>query len=836
MSKTKKITSLQTQYTVSAFILGIIVIAAAAITYHELTRTSEQLSRQTQYIASLFRITGETKEQINHTIKAINIYMLEPEHSNQKELVKQKLDFARSNILKLSDSPVILKLDLKKNIKQLSARINQLQTESQQLFHIRINANKQYPAMAVSESRLLPTRNQISTIFNVTLEELKETQNLEITPQFNLIIKARYAWLRIISEFRFYMTNRMGTLNEQILLDQENLIDSSIAVIKDYVNTLLSPEFFDYFGFEGQALLETLPGLINKWESGFQEVKRINHSGHWRIDTEIMRASIIPLSDEILLLINNIENKLQSENETVRTALNRATSRQSQVLVTVILLFLIYIIVSIILLKQLLIKPIRIMAKAFKSAAINPSSLNQLQFKKTRETADLLDAFNLMSEQVSKRQLELEHRALHDSLTLLPNRILMQQRLDYQELIAKREQSIFSLMMLDLNRFKEINDTLGHHVGDELLKQVSNRLDHLIRKVDTVARLGGDEFAILLPNSDHLAAAIVSDKIAASLKKEFTINNYTLQISSSIGIAEYPKDGDDVSALMQHADIAMYCSKKNKSRYEFYDPTEDTYSLAQLSLGRDLETALATDQLEMYLQPKIDIQSGQINGAEALLRWHHPEYGYINPEKIVEIAEHVELIDKLTYWIIHRSIQNCSQVALPEYFDLSINLAVQSLRDANLINETISALEQNRSFHHQLTFEVTESAMMNNPEQSINILNALKDLGIRISIDDFGTGFSSLAYLKQLPVNELKIDKSFVMDIQDDESDKAIVFSTIKLSHSLGLNVVAEGVENQQTLDVLRDMECDIAQGYYFSKPVSAEEFKHYMNNYNQGK
>ena len=832
MTESGTTVSLQRQYTISAVILGIIVIIAALIAYNEMTRASRTVSKEAQDIAELLEITSDIQYQITHANKAINIFMLEPERKEQRALLDKELDNSLSNIHTLSSHSIIKKLNLNNKLDMLFSDINQLKKSSDKVFNIRISANEQYPALFVSAESMRPARNKIYTVFNTTLDELRSSPKLTVTPELNLLLKARYTWLRTISEYRLYLTNRIGSFNEKRLLQQEQHIESHITLLKNQVRSLTAESIEKYFGFEGQALIKTLPGLINNWETAYLKVKKINHSGKWRLDTEMMRNTIIPLSEKIQHLINDINSTLKTENQTIMAGLNKAATTQSYVLAAVILLFMTYIILSIILLKQLLIKPLALIARALKNAATNPSTLNKLSLKKTKETTDLLDAFNLMSEQVNKRQSELEHRALHDSLTALPNRILLQQRLDYQTLIAERDDTQFTLMMLDLNRFKEINDTLGHHIGDELLIQVSSRLSNLIRQVDTIARLGGDEFAILLPNTNRHNAAVVAEKIASALKNEFIANTYTLKISSSIGITNFPDDGNDVNILLQRADIAMYCSKRNKSKYEFYDPDEDTHSVAQLSLGRDLELAILNNQLEMYFQAKIDINTGLINGAEALLRWNHPEHGTINPEKIIELAEHAGLINKLTYWIIHQSIKSCTEGELPDNFDLAINLSVQSLRDTNLLAETMDALSIHNKFKQKLTFEVTESAMMNNPEQSITILNSLTKIGIQISIDDFGTGFSSLAYLKQLPVNQLKIDKSFVMDMQTDDSDKAIVFSTINLSHSLGLNVVAEGVENAETLRILKEMNCDVAQGYYFSKPVPIKDFFQFIADY----
>ena len=832
MDKPKKSISLQTQYVKSALLLGSVVVLAAYMAYTEIIKSSSRLTDDAQKISQLLELTSKTSTNIYQLDKAIDTFMLEPERTEQRDIVKNKLEDTLQIIEHLKTRPTIFTLKLNTTLASLSHRIISLGEASELLFNIRISAHKQYPSLAVSAEMMLPVRNKLNTAFSVALTELQEKPNQTITSNFNNLINNQSIWLRTISEYRLYLTNRFGSFNNKQMLEQESLIEAQVARLRKGVNTLIKPAEDGKFGFQGTDYILSLPGLIDDWETAYLAVKKINHSKNWRRDSEVMRSTIIPLTNEISVLLEKINSALKDKNHQLMLNLKDSGNYQTYILAGVISSLLIYIIASFFLLKILLLKPISLMAKTLKEEAHNPSSLIKLDLNKTRETEDLIEAFTTMGKQVASRQKELEHHALHDSLTSLPNRMLLNQRLEYQTLIASREKSKFTLLFLDLNRFKEINDTLGHHFGDELLIQTSNRLSALIRKVDTVARLGGDEFAILLPNTERHQAVVVALKISQSLKKEFSIDSYSLQISSSIGIAEFPDDGDDVNTMIQHADIAMYSSKKNKSLYEFYDPQEDTHSLAQLSLGRDLKSAIENNQLEIYFQPKVNLLTGGISGAEALLRWNHPEHGFINPEKIIEISEHVGLINNLSYWIIEHAISGCAHNQLPEDFDLSINLAVQNLRDSYLITETMSAINNHASYKGSITFEVTESAMMSNPEQSINILNELKKRGINISIDDFGTGFSSLAYLKQLPVSQLKIDKSFVMDMQKSESDRTIVFSTINLSHSLGLNVVAEGVEDKSTLQLLQQMDCDIAQGYLFSKPVPAREFHRFYTTY----
>lgn len=832
MSKHNKTVSLQKQYVISALLMAGIVLFAAFITYIEFIKNTTSLTNKIRATSSLLELTAQASKNIYQLDKAIDAFMLEPDRNEQRNSVQDYLVGTQTIIARLQRISSDLQLALSPTLTELSGKINQLGKSAETVFNIRTNAMQQYPSLDVTARFMRPIRNKLHTVFDLALSDIQESKEQPLTTEVIDLIHAQTTWLRTVSEYRLYLTNRFGSFNQAIMREQEQGIDNHITELREKVNKILKPARKGFYGFEGSEEILKLPELVEQWGHAYSKVKAINNSNNWRRDSEYMRTVIVPLENDIGNIIEQIDSSLSTRHHQLMNDLRKSASSHNFLLAGVISIFLIYIIASLFLLKTMLIKPIALIAKTLKEEADNPSSLTRLQLNQTTETKDLIDAFVSMGQQVASRQKELEYHALHDPLTSLPNRMLLNQRLEYQTLIANREKTKFSLLFLDLNRFKEINDTLGHHIGDELLAQISQRLSDLIRNVDTVARLGGDEFAVLLPQTDRNQAVTVAQKISATLRKGFSISNYSLQVSTSIGITEFPSDGDNLQRIIQHADIAMYSCKKNKSNYEFYDPEEDTLSLAQVSLGRDLKQAIENHSLEMHFQPKVDLQTGEINGAEALLRWNHPEMGYINPEKIIEVAERAELLDHLTYWIIHQSIQTCSHSGLPDSFDLSINLAVQSLRDSNLITETRNAIEMNPGFTHRLTFEVTESAMMNNPEQSIKILNALKKLGIKISIDDFGTGFSSLAYLKQLPVSQLKIDRSFVMDMQDDESDRAIVLSTINLSHSLGLDVVAEGVENLPTARLLKGMNCNSAQGYYFSKPVAAGDFLQFLSSY----
>ena len=430
--------------------------------------------------------------------------------------------------------------------------------------------------------------------------------------------------------------------------------------------------------------------------------------------------------------------------------------------------------------------------------------------------------FTDISERYSYQQV-LKHQAYHDSLTGLPNRSLLHKHLD--KLLSTSNNQL-AFMIIDLDRFKEINDSLGHLSGDILLKMIGPRLQDVLGEDDVLARLGGDEFAILL-KTHHIIDDVVkiSKSLLTAITEPFDLEGMQIQIDASIGIAISPLHSDDGSTLMRYADVAMYHAKTNKLGYSIYDRELDSHSPKRLALFGEIRQAIDTNQFTLYYQPKIKISDKSIVGFEALLRWNHPKYGLLSPDDFIPLAELGEIINPLTFWVINQAITDRQKWSAQDWhFDVAVNVSVRNIQDMSIIDKINELIETNGMQHKHLEMELTESAVMTDPVRAQETLQKINDLGIRISIDDYGTGYSSLAYLKKLPIDNLKIDKSFVFEMINNDNDALIVRSTIKLAHNLNLKVIAEGVENQDSLDLLEIMGCDYAQGYYISKPIPADD------------
>ena len=435
--------------------------------------------------------------------------------------------------------------------------------------------------------------------------------------------------------------------------------------------------------------------------------------------------------------------------------------------------------------------------------------------------------YNDLLEQANAK---LRHAATHDSLTDLPNRVLLAERLNQAIARATRHSGRFAVLVVDLDRFKAINDSLGHIAGDELLQEVARRLSALLRREDTLARLGGDEFVLVVDQiSSPQDAEVVARKVLAEVALPTKLQGLDVHVSPSVGISVCPDDGADAETLLQHADAAMYdAKKKGRNTFQFFAPAMNAFARERLELESGLRNALAQREFELHFQPKVDIASGHIESAEALIRWRHPKRGLIPPGGFIPLAEETGLIVPIGRWVLAES---CRQVHVwnqlvpaAEALTLHVNMSARQLQAATLTEDVAAILGESGFEPRNLVLEITEGVLVHDPEAAIAKLNEIKRLGVRLAIDDFGTGYSSLSYLQRFPIDILKIDKSFVDHVTDGGTASALARAIVKLGPTLGLEVVAEGIETAEQAEELRALQCDQGQGYYFSHPLPAED------------
>jgi diguanylate cyclase (GGDEF)-like protein len=437
--------------------------------------------------------------------------------------------------------------------------------------------------------------------------------------------------------------------------------------------------------------------------------------------------------------------------------------------------------------------------------------------------AGLVPMLRRATRQIRSHLDDSEYEALHDGLTGLPNRTLFEDRVRLAISRSDRAHDSAAVMLLDLNRFKEVNDTLGHAAGDTLLREVAARVGTTLRGADTVARLGGDEFAVVLGDVELGDAEETATRIHEALAEPMVIEGLAISVGASIGIALYPAHGDSVSDLLQHADVAMYESKQDKTPYVIYNPVTDTNNAERLSLTTDLHSAIARRELSLVYQPTLDLRTGNVVGVEALLRWQHPTLGLLSADHFIPLAENVGLADDLSEWALGEAIRQCGEWTRSGLeLTVGVNIDGRSLVDLDFPARIRALLEAHGVDASRIELEITETSIMTDPVRVRRVATLLAELGVSLAIDDFGTGYSSLSYLSRLPISKLKIDRSFVSRMESSERDAIIVGATVELAHNLGLLVVAEGIEDADRLETLRALGADLAQGHFIGAPVGA--------------
>ncbi|HEU4653661.1 MAG TPA: EAL domain-containing protein [Steroidobacteraceae bacterium] len=446
------------------------------------------------------------------------------------------------------------------------------------------------------------------------------------------------------------------------------------------------------------------------------------------------------------------------------------------------------------------------------------------------EIGALATSINHMREGIAAREQEILRLAYRDTLTQLPNRSLFNDRLRAAIAAASAASHSLAVLVMDLDRFKEINDTLGHTVGDHVLREFARLLSEAVRNPESIARLGGDEFAVLLENVDQRMAEHLTQQIARAFEPPIDYQGQLLDVGASIGLALYPQHGADSGTLLRNADIAMYVAKRNKSGIAVFDPHYDKHQQQHLSMLGELRRAVERGELRVFYQPKVTLAIAGTRSAEALLRWEHPTRGFIPPGDFIPFAEQTGYIKVLTRWVLEESIRQCGRWrANGQPVRVSVNISARDLSNRDLPDVIAQLLLQNATPAELICLEITESGFMEDPTHARAVMQRLHDLGVKLSIDDYGTGYSSLAYIAQLPVHELKIDRAFISRMTEDAMTTTIVRSTIELGHSLGLNVVAEGVEDEAGMKVLKQYGCDHLQGYFFSPPLPPAKFEDWL-------
>jgi len=827
--------SLKGRYLLVSIILAVLSITGAWVAYLNVSSTNQASIRHIEAHDQVDKHINQIRDAIWKTEESFKAYMFSPS-DQQKKLMISHQSLALHTTQELTKVGWIKEIGQFEESKALAKNISMLTDAIDQVIGVRTNIELLFPGIELIREVLSPMNNAFYTHATLAMEEISETVKGKSKPElYEDFEECRHAWARMISGFRLFLVNKAGVFvdsGETLRVQGANNIELSYEQVEKYLEKLEKAELRGELGLQASDSLHNMRHYSHDWYTGYQEFKKISTSEDWRTDVPFIKNTITPLFNKIWQDLSELHHHIEVVIEQDVAALSALTETIAQLLWGLVAILLILIIVGQIYLYRMVLAPISMVVNALKAESLGHDyPQHNLPKQRLDETQELIDAFSEMRNQIHARESQLEYQALHDDLTDLPNRTQLVRRIDSLIENAVGCNESFTLLLLDLDRFKEVNDALGHRIGDLVLQAVSERLVNRLRNTDIVARLGGDEFAILLPGAKLDYSESVAQMICTVIEQDICVDDYTLYVGISVGVVVYPEHGENSQTLIQHADIAMYTAKHSNKNYAVYDNFLDLHSPERLSLVTDLRKAIDNGTLQLYYQPKVDLSSGEVKSVEALLRWIHPERGFIPPFELVTLAEHTGLIKPLTSWVLEEACKQCAEWHKRGiHLKIAVNLSVWNLQDPNLDEQIRSCMQKWEIDPDCLELEITESGMMADPDNALKMLTQLSNMGIELSIDDYGTGFSSLSYLKQLPVSYLKIDKSFVMNIYSDDDDAVIVRSTIDLAHNLGLKVIAEGVENQDIWDILEILRCDYLQGFLMCKPVPAADFEKWLS------
>lgn len=822
--------SLRQRYLGVALFLVMVVVVSAIATERYVSSTAHASAVSIEQRNRIQQLGRSLRNAIWGAEYALQSYVLMPD-AGFRAAVESNLRTALIDLAALAGQDWIRTHELQPALQRIDARLDALAGSTRELMDIRADANRLFPSAALMDDVLSPANARFQTAVTVVLAEIEAEGGAQRAEAYRLFQDTARTWSQMIAAFRLYVVRRAGLYSDtaRSLDDAGHDVALLLEMTERQLEALTVLEQRQGLDLQGSETLRQLRNATAAWKAGLTRFRSQQGNSHWRSDVPLILEEIQPAFAEVWTQLDRIDERLEGDAERNVSLWAQVAQQLNINLLSLALLATVAIAVGFIFFQHTVLQPLSQLTRAMKAVAKGEPHA-KLPRVNSVEAGDLVEAFAHMRRAVHERQRALRHQALHDTLTGLPNRTLLHDRLQQSVLAAERgHQSDFSLLMLDLDRFKEINDTLGHAAGDHVLCEIASRLGGLVRRSDTVARLGGDEFAILLPGMQLRQAQEIAQLIADTVERPLFYQDRDLPVGVSIGIAVHPHHGRDVETLFKHADVAMYVAKRNGLAYSVYNVQQDQHSLGRLALISELRAAIADDALMLHYQPKVDMRDGSLLGVEALLRW--PKWSAIPTEYLIRTAEKTSLIKPLTQWVLQTAVRQIAQWhGSGRELAVAVNLSTWNLAHSD-IDVTVQALLREHGVPAALLeLEITENAMMQNPERAHAILDRLAALGVRLTVDDYGTGFSSLAYLKTMPVDAIKIDKSFVSDMLVDENAAVIVRSTIDLAHNLGMRVVAEGVSSREIWDLLEILGCDAAQGFLIAHPLPAQALHEWLH------
>ncbi|MCG8487508.1 MAG: EAL domain-containing protein [Chromatiales bacterium] len=817
------------RYTYLAVLVGAALIAFAFVGWSLVkSSTQTQISNiVSRTLASAVLADAQTQLNLieNHLQRIlIDPIKEEPEDiSNGLAQLEQVLTDLTESLKRLPAGNSDVALTLQVDHQQLERKIKEL-------IEVRRDVQAWFPAMKLMLDEMYPYNQRVLGNLQLLEHELQSDDEV----QMDLIMQLssmRRLWLGMTGEFRLVIANRFGIFLANSNPAPEERYDTIINYSVRFIERLKILQ--DHFHRQSAnfVVVESLHGVevdYLAWMSDFNQVREVMQMPTWRQDLNFMQEQVTPVFNEIRQTLSVVDLNLDTQSAEDITQLTQTAKRLSTSILVMAVMGLLMLVLAYLFIKRNLLQPIADTAHALKLEASGSLEVANQPSSNLRETRDLVEAFSEMRRQVHSRQSHLDHMVHHDALTQLPNRILFRDRLAHALEIALRGDVMVGLMFLDLDRFKQVNDSLGHLVGDELLKVVAERLTSLMRSSDTVARLSGDEFAILIEGiNSREDMEPLAEKILKAIKEPFNIANNELRVSASIGIAIAPHDDISVEHLLRDADTAMYEAKRQgRSAYRFFSGEMTRRASESLLLENEIRLAVELEQFIYHFQPIVETRSGRLFCFEALLRWDHPDRGLLDPEVFLDVLDETGLINTLFEPMLAHAIafQQEQSKMRKETVAVSINLSARLLNDPTFCRGLLESLVSGEVPLGSLILEITEDTLTQELAEADVFLQQAKALGARIALDDFGTGQASLSHLRQFPFDILKIDRDFVKNVNVDNYDASLVTAMIQLAHAFQIDVVAEGVESEAQLAFLQQQRCDYIQGYLIGIPQHAEE------------
>ncbi|MEN8170002.1 MAG: bifunctional diguanylate cyclase/phosphodiesterase [Pseudomonadota bacterium] len=819
--KTKKNTgvySLRQRYLFASTIIIILIFAFAWLAQSYVSNSSEQHQNNIEDRLQANRYVRQLRNEVLHIEKRLEAFMWTPSAQRRNE-VHHTIDRSLHYFELLRQHQWIIKNEIEHELGDFSQDLKALHITLDRVMDMRQEKPSENPGLNAVDLNT----SRASQHFTAAGNELRLSSHT-LAPQLDTTLQL---WKQMQQQLKAYHSNTVNKLSSKENLALQQQIESSYTQIDKLLEQVAIHPLIAT-NHTHQQLLGDMIESLKLWLLGYEGIKIKQNSNGWRDNIPFLKHTVEPHFDHLWEYLAKLETNIEKFSQTDAMALGNVANTVAKVLWLVCFFGLAVITVAYLYFQGTVLKSISTVAHRLKSDAAG-EQFEALPQVHNLETLHLIDAYKDMRHQVQDRQQALEHIAMHDSLTTLPNRYHLMSKLQALCDTSQQEQSVFAVIMLGLDRFKEINDTLGQYTGDIILKKYGQRLQLLLHESDSVARFAGDEFALLIPGANIEEALHIARKIHNEMELPIDIEGISLSVSCSIGFALYPYNGQNNEELTRRANIAMAIAKKHKIGITQYDERYDTSSVERISLAGKLRQAVQADELHLCYQPQFFVHNCELSGIEVLCRWDEPERGPITPEEFIPVAEQTGQIHALTEWVISTALQQAQEWRAKglDCGFLAINISAFNLHAPNFYSLLETQLEKWNYPASKLMLEITETAMMADPEHAIKILGKLRQLGLKLSIDDYGTGFSSLSYIKQLPVNELKIDKSFIMDMTENENDAIIVRSTIELAHNLGLKVVAEGVDTKEKQDLLEILNCDYMQGFHIGKPISAQQIEY---------